>query len=131
MSGPRLTKEFIEDRVDIDRVSGCWIWIHSTNRTGYAVGPNRASVHRESYMLWNGPIPDGAHIDHRTPPCTSRACVNPDHLEAVTKGANTSRGQTVRRGQMSKKNLRASSWLHQQVSAKIQGGSDADLSIPL
>jgi hypothetical protein len=35
-----------------------------------------------------GPIPEGLTIDHL---CTNKACVNPEHLEPVTRGENVRR----------------------------------------
>ncbi len=46
-------------------------------------------AHRFAYELLVGPIPDGLVIDHL---CRVRHCVNPAHMEPVTRWENTLRG---------------------------------------
>lgn len=79
---------------NIERVpeSGCWLWMRSVNWGGYgSMGVNGRSckAHRVSYELLVGPIPEGLTLDHL---CGVRCCVNPAHLEPVTRGENTLRG---------------------------------------
>jgi len=40
----------------------------------------------------NGPIPEGLDLDHL---CRNRWCVNPEHVEPVTRRENLIRGQTT------------------------------------
>lgn len=71
---------------------GCWEWRASLNNNGYAVLFHHGKMtfaHRISYEAFVGPIPAGLVIDHL---CRNRCCVNPDHLEAVTRSVNVSRG---------------------------------------
>ena len=71
---------------------GCWLWTANTHTQGYGkikIAKKTMLAHRVSYELYVGKIPDGLHIDHL---CRQTACVNPHHLEAVTKRENTLRG---------------------------------------
>lgn len=71
----------------------CWPWVGGRTKDGYGhFCPNgpKEYVHRFSYELHVGPIPSGKQIDHL---CRNRRCVNPAHLEAVTKRVNWERGE--------------------------------------
>lgn len=78
---------------------GCWLWTGSLSGKGYGrfhSGGRRGRslrAHRVAYELLVGPIPDGLQLDHVTAwGCTSKACVNPAHLEPVTNRVNVLRG---------------------------------------
>lgn len=77
----------------IDYTETCWIWQFSLDRHGYGQlmlqGKNRR-VHRLIYELLIGEIPHGLDLDHL---CRNRACVNPSHLEPVTRSVNLLRGE--------------------------------------
>lgn len=75
---------------------GCWIWTGSISSDGYGQlssshrnKPHRS--HRFSYTMHVGEIPAGLELDHL---CRVRACVNPEHLEAVTRQVNQRRGNS-------------------------------------
>lgn len=72
--------------------SGCWLWLGAATAGGYGnywyEGRCRRA-HSVLYILNKGPIPDGLILDHL---CRNPACVNPDHLEAVTNRKNIMRG---------------------------------------
>lgn len=88
----------------------CWLWTAGKTRAGYghiSGGPRGKMLyaHRISWEWVNGPIPPGVEIDHR---CSNPACVNPDHLRAVTSGQNSQHLATARRG--AKSGRRGVSW---------------------
>jgi hypothetical protein len=79
--------------------NGCWVWTASLSHDGYGQFCFRRRmrrVHRVTYELFKGPIPDGLVIDHL---CRNLRCVNPEHLEAVTHKENTARGLSAPRKQ--------------------------------
>jgi hypothetical protein len=83
----------------IDPVKGCWIFTGAKSNghgkwarnSGYGYiyeGPETGKiilVHRASFQIFKGPIPDGHTIDHS---CVCRLCWNPDHLFDVTLQRN-------------------------------------------
>jgi len=83
----------------VDKTDECWNWTAGKNHYGYGSfavrrGESwfRAQAHRVAYEDLIGPIPTGLTIDHL---CRNRACVNPAHMEPVTKGENVLRGTST------------------------------------
>lgn len=71
---------------------GCWLWIGALDRDGYGIaGLNgkQHRAHRLAYQWARGEIAEGLVVDHL---CRITNCVNPDHLEAVTRAENKARG---------------------------------------
>jgi hypothetical protein len=70
---------------------GCWVWQLKIGRQGYGNFAARRRIvraHRFAYELAYGPIPDGYVVDHL---CHNKACVRPDHLDAVLPSVNKAR----------------------------------------
>lgn len=81
-------------KVEPEPNSGCWIWIGArTEGYGQLSSGRREegniSAHRFAYVLLRGPIPVGFEPDHL---CRLRCCVNPWHMEPVTRRENALRG---------------------------------------
>lgn len=73
----------------------CWIW-RGFKVKGYgrvAVHGRKVVAHRAVYEEVVGPIPDGYVVDHL---CEQPACVNPEHLEPVTRLENCRRGRATK-----------------------------------
>ena len=72
---------------NVEKTETCWLWTGYTDSDGYGrYGAPKA--YRVAYELAKGAIPEGLEIDHL---CRVRHCVNPDHLEAVTREENMRR----------------------------------------
>lgn len=91
----------------VDKSGGpdaCWHWTATIGPdNGYGQfhdGFRLVKAHRFSYELECGDIPKWADLDHTCHngsgcyevPCDHRKCVNPKHLEAVTRSINARRG---------------------------------------
>lgn len=71
----------------------CWIWIGSTNSSGYPVVTmrqggkvKRVLAHRLSIQVFRGLLPgDGEVAKHL---CNVKRCINPMHLEFDTQSVN-------------------------------------------
>lgn len=77
----------------VDKTDTCWLWTGHINTSGYGQirwGGPKARAHRIAYELEVGPIPEGLELDHL---CRVRHCVNPSHLEPVTRRVNVHRGE--------------------------------------
>lgn len=61
--------------------TGCWLWLGRRGARGYGQvgfrGFKTRQAHRVSWLIHNGPIPDGLFVCHK---CDTPPCVNPDHL---------------------------------------------------
>lgn len=80
-------------KVAVNPVTNCWEWTGYKINSGYGrlwdpKTKKKQLAHRMAYESMIGPIPDGLQLDHL---CRNRACINPAHLEPVTKWENTRR----------------------------------------
>jgi hypothetical protein len=92
-------KDFTPQRValfwaKVDRLTPgeCWEWTAYRNAGGYGmycIGRAKYRAHRLAYFLVHGEPAAGLDLDHL---CRNRACVNPSHLEPVSRQENLRRG---------------------------------------
>jgi hypothetical protein len=83
-----------EDKYITEPNTGCWIWVGALNSDGYAslrIGNKIEKAHIWFFKLVHKiqKIEHGLEADHL---CRLRCCVNPRHLEVVTKRINILRG---------------------------------------
>lgn len=81
----------------IEPTGFCWLW-KGALKDGYGSQHSEGKTwqaHRLIYTLLVGPIPEGLDLDHL---CRVRHCVNPDHLEPVTRAENLRRSKNIGKG---------------------------------
>lgn len=81
------TKEKFIKNVQVN-INGCWPWWLGKDPFGYGrtghLGKIRGA-HVIAWMVFRGDVPVGYEVHHK---CNRRDCVNPDHLELLTKLAH-------------------------------------------
>jgi HNH endonuclease len=76
----------------------CWLWRGQISPSGYGridINNHAGYAHRYVYERERGPIPNGLQLDHL---CRVRACVNPSHLQPVSRAENIRRGRKAKLG---------------------------------
>jgi hypothetical protein len=103
--------------------TGCWLWLGYVDKNGYGRAPGAdvpsVWVHRASYEHVKGEIPPGYEIDHT---CQVTRCMNPDHLDAVTRAEHVAR--TMRRLGKDDKHLLA-------ARMRMVGATYAEIAVAL
>jgi hypothetical protein len=86
--GHRKTISYVEEDRGYD--TPCWIWQGGRKGSHSSYGAFRDQyAHRVLYEEAHGPIGEGFDLDHL---CRQRLCVNPEHLEPVSRAVNIQRG---------------------------------------
>ena len=101
---PHDLPRVLRTNIIIDPETGCWVWQASVHRDGYSqVWYSRRGIkvigHRWSYHhLVDREFPivnsdDDVTLDHL---CNNRRCLNPEHLEPVSRSENSQRANATR-----------------------------------
>jgi len=114
----------------VKKTSGCWLWGGSRTQYGYGqfgasmtTGPSnqrKVLVHRYSWELVNGPVPNGLSVLHR---CDVRNCVNPAHLFLGT--AKTNAQDRVAKGRIGTRYQPVNTLLHPHLSMRGKMGKSS------
>ena len=85
------------NKYKINSKTGCWDWQLYTNENGYGcmwcVEKERdEKAHIVFYERAKGKIPKGKEVHHV---CENHACVNPDHLEVLTKAEHLRKHKAI------------------------------------
>lgn len=68
----------------VNKTDICWLWTGAHNEHGYGLINSKMRIlvkaHRASWIIHNGPIPDGLWVLHDCPGGDNPSCVRPDHL---------------------------------------------------
>jgi hypothetical protein len=100
-----MTRQSVLERFmeKVEQSDGCWLWTGGVDRNGYGkfyLKYKTLIAHRVGYELLVGPIAPGCELDHTchsrdsgcTPDtCLHRRCVNPEHLNPLTRAAHALR----------------------------------------
>lgn len=87
----------------------CWLAPQKPEPNGYVRVSEGGESRYAHVLLWeasHGPVPVGLELDHK---CRNRWCINPSHLEPVTRAVNVQRGATAKLSPADVLAIRASS----------------------
>lgn len=83
--------ERLQALVAFEPNTGCWIFSGRWDKDGYGMfhfNGRTIRAHQAAFAIFQGRLARGREIDHT---CTVRACCNPAHLQAVSRGCNVRR----------------------------------------
>lgn len=81
----KLRKKPIDPRLKVGFkiIEGdCWIWTGAPNKDGYGQRNNKLATHYLWKLTTGQAVPPGYDLHHL---CSNKMCVNPDHLQLLTK----------------------------------------------
>jgi len=82
--------------VDNGYETPCWMWQLSCSRNGYGQVKDQGTMRGAHVVAWeggHGPVPEGLELHHL---CGHRACVRPDHMEALTRYEHVHRDRPLK-----------------------------------
>lgn len=95
--------ERFEAKVAYEPMSGCFLWTGAVGTNGYGyikIDGRAVAAHAYADDRERGPLPPGLTRDHL---CRVQTCVNPAHLERVTRAENSRREMAARMADKTRK----------------------------
>jgi len=108
------TKQDLLNKVKINKITKCWVYIGGIGKDGYGVAWFNGKcfrAHRLAYQLFRGTIPKRKHICHH---CDNPPCINPNHLFVGTALDNAR--DCIQKGRTNYKGAKGSKHGHAKLS---------------